>query len=129
MLGRALIRALILCALALALAVCSGREGPPQAPSPESRATVQIENDGLAAVAVYESGRSARLGTVMPGQTECLELSEGSGDRRLVARPVGGGESAVSPAFEPADGDGWSWKLATTPRLDGISLVRSEPCA
>lgn len=130
MFGRTL---MLVTAAAFSLSACAQGFGP--GPSPpngyqnEADPTVRVHNDGLAAVAVYEQGRSVRLGTVMPGQTECLEMDNASQERkRLIARPVGGGEATVSPAFDTDRGQGWSWSLANTPRLDRISLERAEPC-
>ncbi len=122
-------------ATALLLWACipgmDGGTSPPTAPgdfASSDHATVEVENSGLASQAIYSSEMSARLGTVMPGQVECVEIPRTSGDLQLIARPVGGGEATVSPTFSPDGGDGWSWSLGNNPRLDRISLSRSDHC-
>lgn len=125
-------RTLIAGVAALVLSGCSLLPGPdrPDALSgfAAGSATVAVENDGLAAIAVYSTHTEARLGTVMPGQTECLSLTDTSQQQQLVARPVGGGESTVSPTFSADPGKGWSWRIGTTPDFDRLSLERSEIC-
>lgn len=119
-------------AAALVLSGCSFLPGfdRPEPPSgfDVGSATVAVENAGLAAIAVYSTYTKARLGTVMPGQTECLTLTETSRQQQLVARPVGGGEATVSPTFSADPGKGWSWRIGTTPDFDRLSLVRTEIC-
>lgn len=119
-------------AAALVLSGCSFLPGFDRAEPPSGydagSATVAVENDGLAAVAVYSTHTQTRIGTVMPGQTECLTLTDTSQQQQLVARPVGGGEATVSPTFSADPGKGWSWRLGTTPDFDRLSLVRAEIC-
>lgn len=92
-------------------------------------ATVQVENTGFSSVAIYSSQSSTRIGTVDPGQTRCLELKLTGEDQRLIARPIGGGDRTVSPAFTPHHDEGWSWKLGTNPVTDRISLKRADTCS
>ena len=87
-----------------------------------------VENAGLNPVAVYTQESPTRLATVMPGRSQCVNLRGVETLQRLIADPVGGGRSTVSPRFEVRPGDGWSWTLGTVPSVDALSLVPRAQC-
>lgn len=116
--------------LVFASTACAERAQNPYRPDPEAatETTVLVENTGIAAVAIYASDDPARLGTVMPGRSQCIDLRSPTSVQHLIARPVGGGQDTVSPRFEVRPGEGWEWRVGTNPAIDGLSLVPRSQC-
>lgn len=91
-------------------------------------ATLLLENRGSFTMAITTDASPMRLGTVPPGETDCL-LLQTLGSQRLIARPTGGGgEGVISPRFNALAGQGWRWEIGSEQAADGRSLSRFEPC-
>lgn len=86
--------------------------------------TVVITNDGLSVMRIYDV--TGYVGRVYPGETRCFRLR--LTERSNALRAIIDGTSFTSPIFEPWAHGGWSWRIATTPRYDVLSLVPAEPC-
>lgn len=131
MLGRTLGWSTVTAILLLPACGPGMKQNPPESSvsADTENPTVRVKNQGLSTVAIYEVGEPGRIGTVLPGHTACLEMTVATDQKKLVARPVGGGTEAVSPSFDTRPGEGWKWSLTTTPILDGISLERAAPCS
>ena len=90
--------------------------------------TLIVVNTGIDALAIYASGLSARVGTVMPGSMQCIRIPDSLVTQRLTAEPVGGGQPIVSPSFELRPGDGWSWSIGMNQVANRLSLTPSRQC-
>lgn len=89
---------------------------PPRPVPPDDLYVVDIWNDGMEPLAVYDD-RGRRLSTVMTGEKRCLLLRDPFRDQYLVAR-FNQYDKIASPTFMPATYKWWRWIL-------GMNLIQS----
>lgn len=110
---------------ALLLGACSGREKPSLG-KPVQPAVVHVANNGFADVTVYvlQSGMRWRLGTVtgLSRGRFPLRLSNDAGDVYLLADPVGGSRSYLSPAVRLQPGAAVDLRLHATLSMSSVSV-------
>lgn len=111
--------------LALGTTACSGREKPSLG-KPVPPAVVHVANNGFADVTVYvlQSGMRWRLGTVtgLSRQRFSLRLSHDQGDVYLLADPIGGSRSYLSPAVHVQPGASVDLRLHATLSMSSVSV-------
>ena len=111
--------------LALGTAGCAGRQKPSFG-KPVQPAVVHVANNGFADVTVYvlQSGMRWRLGTVtgLSRQRFPLRLSNDVGDVYLLADPIGGSRSYLSPAVRVAPGAAVDLRLHATLSMSSVSV-------
>lgn len=93
----------------------------------EPASTLRVSNYGLESAAVFFEQR--RLGTVPPGQTECIELRAlpDGGTVQLWWKQIAKDAVAMPPAAF-SQHPGWSMVITTQPRYEVFSLQPAEPC-
>lgn len=105
--------------------------GPRRAPEtrPAGSSTVLVVNAGLSPLRIYVlyANQPRILGTVSPGGRGCFVLPWPTRTYNLGGSGLDGG--VVSPAFVPAEAEGWIWELGVLLPQDAISLRPvAEPC-
>jgi hypothetical protein len=118
----------LLLLLALANGGCAGRAKPSLGKEPPP-ATVHVANNNFADVTVYvvQSGMRWRLGTVSGlsrQQFKMPRLAYDAGDLHLLADPVGGARSYLSPPVRVHPGQSVDLRLHATLSMSSISVWR-----
>ena len=115
--------------LALASGGCAGGRSKPSLGKEPPRATVHVANNNFADVTVYvvQSGMRWRLGTVSGlsrQQFRMPRLSYDAGDLHLLADPVGGARSYLSPPVRVHAGEAVDLRLHATLNMSSVSAWR-----
>ncbi|HEX2207459.1 MAG TPA: hypothetical protein VHG93_07235 [Longimicrobium sp.] len=114
--------------LALGAAACASGKGKPSLGKPPGRtAVVQVANNGFADVTVYvvQSGMRQRLGTVTGLSRQRFPLTRvahESADVYLLADPVGGARTYLSPPVRVRPGDAVDLRLHATLSMSSVSV-------
>lgn len=133
--------------LALVAACASGGPGGDTRPAPAARGTaeanaritVRVENGTTDQLRI--SARGASSLRLQAGQSGCLRISAGTGQIRLEAEPLGGGEDRTatglnqggtdvirSQEFLPSSAAAWEWRIGRN-ALGGNQLQPAQaPC-
>ena len=112
--------------LALGAAACARHEEPSPGPS-RAPATVRVANNNFADVTVYvvQSGMRWRLGTVTGLSRQAFtmpRMSYDAGDLYLLADPVGGARSYLSPPVRVHAGEEVDLRLHATLSMSSVSV-------
>jgi len=111
--------------LAIGAAGCAGREKPGLG-KPAPPAVVNVANNNYADVTVYlvHAGQRRRLGTVTGLSRQAFTLPRSAHTRELylLADPVGGARSYLSPAVHVRAGEAVDLRLHPTLSLSSVSV-------
>jgi hypothetical protein len=115
--------------LALANGGCAGGRSKPSLGKEPRQATVHVANNNFADITVYvvQSGMRWRLGTVTGlsrQQFRMPRLSSDAGDLHLLADPVGGARSYLSPPVRVHPGETVDLRLHATLSMSSVSVGR-----
>jgi hypothetical protein len=112
--------------VALGAAGCGRHNEKPSLGKPDPPTTVNVANNGFADVTVYvlQSGMRWRLGTVtgLSHQRFSLRLSHDRADLYLLADPIGGARSYLSPAMNVQPGAAVDLRLHATLSMSSVSV-------
>ncbi|HEV3050089.1 MAG TPA: hypothetical protein VGX50_07265 [Longimicrobium sp.] len=106
---------------------CAGGRSKPSLGKEPPRATVHVANNNFADITVYvvQSGMRWRLGTVSGlsrQQFRMPRLSYDAGDLHLLADPVGGARSYLSPPVRVHAGEAVDLRLHATLSMSSVSV-------
>ena len=112
--------------LAVGTAGCASG-GKPSLGKPARPAVVHVANNNFADVTIYvvQSGMRWRLGTVSGLSRQAFtmpRLSYDAGDLHLLADPVGGARSYLSPPVRVHAGEAVDLRLAATLSMSSVSV-------
>jgi hypothetical protein len=112
--------------LALGAAGCA-RKDTRLADGPAPSATVHVANNNFADITIYvvQSGMRWRLGTVTGLSRQAFtmpRLSYDAGDLYLLADPIGGARSYLSPAVRVHAGEAVDLRLHATLSMSSVSV-------
>lgn len=86
--------------------------------------TLEVENSSIDTYKIYSNGN--RVGTVMPGRTECIKLR--APEDVIITVSAVGGDSYNAPKINVRESRFWRMVISMNPRIDIYTLSPSTPC-
>jgi hypothetical protein len=86
--------------------------------------TLLVVNESIETLVITTLG--TRRGTVMPGETRCLEMPRFH-ILTVTARAVGGGLVVESPTLQMRGDNGWVWRITNSAIASSLDVVPMDP--